>query len=169
MPRAEQRAPLVGDPDFLALQVAYPDAEVGRGGRQRKALFAFLRSMVLDFGATDQGLVEALGGLGIDVESAAPDAEDAFRGLLGELLVAAQGARTVRSDVDVPEIKALMVGCQAMQGYDKGRAARVTDVVHARRDQVEKAYPAAPAFVAAKRSYDPNLLFRNAMWDAYFA
>jgi AcrR family transcriptional regulator len=94
-----------------------------------EALFAFLRSMVLDFGATDQGLVEALGGLGIDVESAAPDAEDAFRGLLGELLVAAQGAGTVRRDVDVPEIKALMVGCQAMQGYDKTRAARVTDVV----------------------------------------
>jgi AcrR family transcriptional regulator len=94
-----------------------------------EALFAFLRSMVLDFGATDQGLVEALGGLGIDVESAAPDAEDAFRGLLGELLVAAQGAGTVRSDVDVPEIKALMVGCQAMQGYDEARAARVTDVV----------------------------------------
>jgi AcrR family transcriptional regulator len=94
-----------------------------------EALFTFLRSMVLDFGATDQGLVDALGGLGIDVESAAPDAEDAFRCLLGELLVAAQGAGTVRSDVDVPEIKALMVGCQAMQGYDKERAARVTDVV----------------------------------------
>src|SRR5580692_3923974 len=42
-----------------------------------EALFAFLRSMVLDFGATDQGLVDALGGLGIDVESAAPEAEDA--------------------------------------------------------------------------------------------
>jgi hypothetical protein len=35
----------------------------------------------------------------------------------------------VRLDVDVPEVKALMVGCQAMQGYDKARAARVTDVV----------------------------------------
>jgi AcrR family transcriptional regulator len=94
-----------------------------------EALFAFLRSMVLDFGATDQGLVEALGGLGIDVESAAPDAEDAFRGLLGELLVAAQRAGTVRADVDVLEIKAILVGCQAMQGYDKARAGRVTDVV----------------------------------------
>jgi AcrR family transcriptional regulator len=94
-----------------------------------EALFAFLRSMVLDWGATDQGLVDALGGLGIDVESIAPDAEDAFRGLLGELVAAAQRAGTVRSDVDVPEIKALMVGCQAMHGYDKARAERVTDVV----------------------------------------
>jgi AcrR family transcriptional regulator len=94
-----------------------------------EALFTFLRAMVLDWGATDQGLVDALGGLGIDVESAVPDAEDAFRGLLGELLVAAQRAGTVRPDVDVPEIKALMVGCQAMEGYDQARAERVTDVV----------------------------------------
>jgi AcrR family transcriptional regulator len=94
-----------------------------------EALFAFLRSMVLDWGATDQGLVDALAGLGIDVDSVAPDADDAFRGLLGELLVAAQRAGTVRPDVDVPEIKALMVGCQAMHGYDQARAERVTDVV----------------------------------------
>ena len=94
-----------------------------------EALFAFLRLMVLDWGATDQGLVDALAGLGIDVDAVAPDADDAFRGLLGELLVAAQRAGTVRPDVDVPEIKALMVGCQAMQGYDKARAERVTGVV----------------------------------------
>ncbi|HEY1843042.1 MAG TPA: TetR/AcrR family transcriptional regulator [Mycobacterium sp.] len=94
-----------------------------------EALFAFLRSMVLDWGATDQGLVDALAGLGINVESVAPEAEQAFRGLIGELLVAAQRAGSVRLDVDVPEIKALMVGCQAMHGYDKGRAERVTHVV----------------------------------------
>ncbi|HYY01170.1 MAG TPA: helix-turn-helix domain-containing protein [Mycobacterium sp.] len=93
-----------------------------------EALFAFLRSMVLEWGATDQGLVDALAGSGIDVDSIAP-AEQAFRGLLGELLVAAQRAGTARPDVDVPEIKTLMVGCQAMQGYDRTRAARVTDVV----------------------------------------
>jgi AcrR family transcriptional regulator len=94
-----------------------------------EALFAFLRSMVLDWGATDQGLVDALAGLGIDVESVAPDAEDAFLALIGELLAAAQRAGTVRPDVDVREIKALMVGCQAMQGYDQARAERVTGVV----------------------------------------
>jgi AcrR family transcriptional regulator len=93
-----------------------------------EALFAFLRSMVLEWGATDQGLVDALAGSGIDVDSIAP-AEQAFRGLLGELLVAAQRAGTARPDVDVPEIKALMVGCQAMQCYDEARAERVTGVV----------------------------------------
>ena len=85
--------------------------------------------MVLDWGATDQGLVEALAGMGIDVDSVAPDADAAFRGLLGELLAAAQRAGTVRPDVDVAEIKTLMVGCQAMQGYDQARAERVTGVV----------------------------------------
>ena len=41
--------------------------------------------------------------------------------------------------------------------------------LHARRDQVEAAYPNLARFVERKRSYDPKLLFRNAMWDAYFA
>lgn len=41
--------------------------------------------------------------------------------------------------------------------------------LHARRDQVEAAYPKAAQFVERKRFYDPNLLFRNAMWNTYFA
>lgn len=41
--------------------------------------------------------------------------------------------------------------------------------LHARRDQVERAYPASAAFVARKREVDPNLLFRNAMWTKYFS
>lgn len=94
-----------------------------------EALFAFLRSMVLDWGAADQGLVDALSGLGIGIDAVAPDADTAFHDLVGELLAAAQRAGTVRADVDVFEIKALMVGCQAMQGYDSTRAERVTGVV----------------------------------------
>jgi FAD/FMN-containing dehydrogenase len=41
--------------------------------------------------------------------------------------------------------------------------------LHARRDQVEKAYPNVGRFVERKRFYDPKLVFRNAMWDAYFS
>ncbi|WP_158814522.1 FAD-binding oxidoreductase [Methylocapsa sp. S129] len=41
--------------------------------------------------------------------------------------------------------------------------------LHASRDQVEKAYPGTARFVDRKRFYDPKLLFRNAMWDAYFS
>ena len=94
-----------------------------------EALFIFLRSMVLQWGATDLGLVEALAGLGIDVNEAVPDAESAFLGLLGDLLRAAQNVGTVRRDVDVPDVKALMVGAQAMQTYKPEIAARLTEVV----------------------------------------
>lgn len=41
--------------------------------------------------------------------------------------------------------------------------------LHARRDQVAGAYANAARFVERKRHYDPRLLFRNAMWQAYFA
>ena len=46
-----------------------------------QALFEFLRSMVLQWGAADRGLVEALAGVGIDINSAAPQAEDDFLAL----------------------------------------------------------------------------------------
>jgi len=98
-------------------------------GDPGEALFMFLRSMVLDWGATDQGLVDALAGVGVDIKDAVPDAEEAFLGLLGELLRAAQKAGTVRRDVDVPDVKAIVVGCQAMQAYQPDTAARLTEVV----------------------------------------
>ena len=41
--------------------------------------------------------------------------------------------------------------------------------LHARRDQVRACYKNAEAFAEAKRKHDPGLLFRHAMWDAYFA
>jgi FAD/FMN-containing dehydrogenase len=41
--------------------------------------------------------------------------------------------------------------------------------LHARRDQVEKAYPRLAEFASLKRQYDPNLRFRNLMWDAYLS
>ena len=41
--------------------------------------------------------------------------------------------------------------------------------LHARRDQVFAAYPNAPRFIERKIHYDPGRLFRNAMWDSYFA
>jgi AcrR family transcriptional regulator len=94
-----------------------------------EALFTFLRSMVLQWGATDRGLAEALAGLGIDVKDAVPEAEEAFLGLLGELLRAAQKAGTVRRDVEVPDVKALMVGAQAIQTYNADAAERLTEVI----------------------------------------
>ena len=93
-----------------------------------QALFMFMRSMVLQWGAADRGLVEALAGVGIEINAAAPEAEEDFLSLLADLLRAAQDAGAVRLDVGVSEVKALMVGCQAMQGYNAELAERVTEV-----------------------------------------
>jgi FAD/FMN-containing dehydrogenase len=41
--------------------------------------------------------------------------------------------------------------------------------LHARRDQVARAYPRIEEVVARKHHYDPGLLFRNTMWHRYLA
>jgi AcrR family transcriptional regulator len=97
-------------------------------GDPGEALFTFLRAVVL-WSATDRGLAEALAGVGINIEDAVPDLEEAFLGLLGELLRAAQGAGTVRRDVDVRDVKTILVGAQAMQSYKPDAAARLVEVV----------------------------------------
>ena len=98
-------------------------------GDPGEALFTFLRSMVLQWGATDRGLSEALAGFGIDVEAVIPEAEGDFLGMLGDLLRAAQKAGTARRDIDVRDVKAILVGLQAMQSYNDEAAQRLTDVV----------------------------------------
>ncbi len=93
-----------------------------------EALYTFLRNMVRD-GAADHGLVDALAGYGIDMDTAAPGAEAEFLGVLDELLSAAQRAGTARADVGVPEVKALLVVCKSSQGYGDQVSERVTDVI----------------------------------------
>lgn len=93
-----------------------------------EALYAFIRGMVLQ-GAIDRSLTEAMAGYGIDVNVVAPEAEAEFLGLLGDLLSAAQRAGTARPEVSVPEVKAVIVGCQAAQAYNPDVAERVTEIV----------------------------------------
>lgn len=93
-----------------------------------EALFTFLRSMVLQWGATDLGLVEALAGVGIDIASAMPDVETEFLKMLDDLLQAGQKAGTVRSDIAVRDVKALLTGASAMQAAYPDAAERATGV-----------------------------------------
>jgi AcrR family transcriptional regulator len=102
---------------------------LAHGEAPGEALFTFLRLMVLQWGATDRGLVDALAGYGIDIETAMPEAEGEFLGVLGELLKAAQDAGTARRDVDVADVKAILVGCLAMQAANPDAAQRLTEVV----------------------------------------
>lgn len=92
-------------------------------------LFGLVRAMVLQWGATDRGLVDALAGAGVDINCALPEAEAEFLGMIGDLLAAAQRAGAVRADVTVPEVKGLLVGLQAMQTYNPGVAERGTELV----------------------------------------
>ncbi len=98
-------------------------------GDPGEALFTFLRAMVLQWGATDQGLAEALAGVGIDIATAMPGIEADFLAMLGDLLRAAQKAGTVRSDLDVRDVKALLTGASAMQAAYPDTAERVTEVL----------------------------------------
>jgi AcrR family transcriptional regulator len=99
------------------------------GEHPGEGLFSFLRAMVLQWGATDRGLADALAGYGIDIKTAMPEAESAFLTVLGDLLHAAQNAGTVRGDLDVPDVKAIVVGAQAMQAANADAAERLTEVV----------------------------------------
>ena len=74
----------------------------------------------------------AAGGVGDAIGVAAvvaPEAEAEFLGLLGDLLSAAQRAGTARPEVSVPEVKAVIVGCQAAQAYNPDVAEQVTEIV----------------------------------------
>ena len=93
------------------------------------ALLTFLRSVVLQWGATDRGLADSLAGVGIDIETAMPDLEEDFLRLLADLLRAGQKAGTVRRDIDVPDVKAILGGCLAMQAANPDAAERLTEVV----------------------------------------
>lgn len=94
-----------------------------------EALFAFMRSMVLQWGARDQGLVDALAGSGIDIDTALPASKEAYLTLLGDLLTAAQKAGTARPDVDARGIKALLIGCHAIQSHSPELIDGLTEVV----------------------------------------
>jgi AcrR family transcriptional regulator len=80
------------------------------------ALQAFLTTMIRA-AATDLGLAEALAGTGVDIAQIAPDAERSFMDALDALLVRAQQAGAVRTDIDVYDLKTLLVGWQAIRRY----------------------------------------------------
>jgi AcrR family transcriptional regulator len=94
------------------------------------ALFAYFAALVEE-GATDEGLVDALAGIGFDLATEAPDAEEQFMATLTELLAAAQRSGEVRADLDAFDMKTLLVGCQAMQRYraDPASTARMLAIV----------------------------------------
>jgi FAD/FMN-containing dehydrogenase len=85
-----------------------------------------------------------------------------------------------------PRVAVVMFFSQRMWSVDEAAMQRLTGVLieaalgqggsfylpyrlHASRGQVRAAYPALAEVIEAKRRLDPGLLFRNQMWDRYFA
>ncbi len=58
-----------------------------------------------------------------------PEAKSGFEDMLGELLAAGQNAGTVRRDIDLGDVDAILVGAQAMQASNPDAAERLTEVV----------------------------------------
>jgi AcrR family transcriptional regulator len=96
-------------------------------GDPAEALFTFLRSVVLGWGATDVGLKNALANS--DIKINARGVREPFLAVIDKLLRAAQQAGTARTDIGATEVKALIVGCQAMQTYNDKVARRAINVI----------------------------------------
>ncbi|MFC4586000.1 TetR/AcrR family transcriptional regulator [Sphaerisporangium corydalis] len=88
------------------------------------AFYRFLAVMVEET-AANRGLTEAFAGAGFDMEAASSGASDDVMGVLRDLLAAAQRAGAVRPDVEVADVKALIMGCLARERGDGDTAARL--------------------------------------------
>ncbi|WP_062350505.1 TetR/AcrR family transcriptional regulator [Herbidospora yilanensis] len=95
-----------------------------------EGLYAFLFHLA-EQGATDLGLTEAFAGTGFDLATSLPEAEREFTTLMADLLAQAQRAGTVRPDVDVDDVKTLIVGLQAMRRFRGEQADRVYPLIRA--------------------------------------
>jgi FAD/FMN-containing dehydrogenase len=72
---------------------------------------------------------------------------------------------TDRAEADMRRLTERLIDA----ALDAGGSYYLPYRLHARPDQLRRAYPGAEAFVAAKRRLDPGLLLRNQMWDRYFS
>lgn len=79
-------------------------------GDPAEALFGYLAMLTREM-AADRGLSDALAGAGIDLEAVVKGSGFDVTGVLGDLLGRAQRAGTIRPEVTLADVKALMTGC----------------------------------------------------------
>lgn len=87
------------------------------------AFFAFL-ARVVEEGAANRGLAEALTGAGFDFDAVALSEGVDIMGTLRGLLARAQQAGAVSGDIDTSDVKALIAGCLARVSGTADTAAR---------------------------------------------
>jgi AcrR family transcriptional regulator len=116
------------------------------------AFFEFFTVMVRT-SIDHKGLADALAGEGFDIEAAAAQAEQDLRDAMCDLLVRAQQAGAVRDDVGYADIKALIVGCVAMERQlgDVEGAERTMAIVY---EGLQRARPATAVTTPARQDGD---------------
>ncbi|MEU7874065.1 helix-turn-helix domain-containing protein [Dactylosporangium sp. NPDC049140] len=115
---------------YEAIVLEQVEALVARAGQLD--LLAYLEHLVT-VAAEHRGLAEALAGAGFDVGAAAARTGLDLDGAETALLHAAQRAGTVRADVTLADVKALVVGCVAREqaGPDPQARARMVAMMKA--------------------------------------
>jgi FAD/FMN-containing dehydrogenase len=73
--------------------------------------------------------------------------------------------KTVRAEADMARMTAALIE----RVLDIGGTYYLPYRPHASLAQLSRGYPRAAEFAAVKRAADPDLLFRNALWDGYLA
>jgi FAD/FMN-containing dehydrogenase len=74
-------------------------------------------------------------------------------------------AKTAEAEADMQQMTRSLIECVLAVGGSFYLPYRL----HARREQVARAYPAIAGFVTVKRQYDPALRFQNALWAKWLA
>ncbi|MEW9528266.1 TetR/AcrR family transcriptional regulator [Microbispora sp. NPDC049125] len=97
--------------------------ELAAGGDPATAFFTFF-AVLVEEGAADHSVGDALSSAGFDVQTIASTANRDFGDALRGLLDGAQRAGAVRQDVDTADVKALVVGCLARERDGLDDAAR---------------------------------------------
>jgi AcrR family transcriptional regulator len=98
------------------------------GAADPGAAFAELFGALVEEAAANRGLSDALAGAGFDLDTIVSAGDGLFAGL-AELLGRAQRSGAIRSDVDIADVKALLVGCLSHRdGADPAVRARIVAV-----------------------------------------
>jgi AcrR family transcriptional regulator len=113
------QAVLLSRVDWLMAQARRLDPAADPG----PAFFEFF-SVLVEEGAANRGMADALAGAGYDVEAAASSGDRDVMGALGCLLTRAQQAGAVRDDIEIADLKALIEGCLARERHATDPAAR---------------------------------------------
>ncbi|MEY9844337.1 AcrR family transcriptional regulator [Streptacidiphilus sp. BW17] len=103
--------------------------EAGDAAATEQAFFRFLDVMVTDAGSK-MDLADALTGAGVDLQQSTLAVAADLRAVLTDLLRRAQAADTVRTDIDLADLHALVIGAVAAERSRAGHSGLARQVIY---------------------------------------